>query len=547
MSLKAMPILPVPSETADIARAIYPDGNIYMRMRDELGTLFEDGDFADLFPDSGQPALAPWRLALITVLQFVENLSDRQAAEAVRDKITWKYALSLDIRDRGFNYSVLSEFRDRLVQGDATHRLLDLMLKRFKELGLIKKRGRQRTDATPVLAHMRVMRRLEQVGETLRAALNAVAVVEPDWLKSQITEEWFERYNRRIEDTRFPTSEQERLELAETYGKDGYHLLEAIYKPNAPSWLREIPMIQTLRQLWIHHFVMIEDKVCWREPKDTPPSLERMDSPYETEARYGNKRDFRWIGYRAHLTETCDADCPHLIVNVETTPASPPDHIATMQIHASLAKNGVLPGEHLMDGGYITAEYLAACQKQYDVDIVGPVHPNTNWQSRENTGFDISQFHIDWELKSVTCPQGKVSYKWKQNVDNYGQPVIRAHFSKPDCRPCPTRHLCTKAKEKGRSITMRMPEQHQALMRAKARQETDEYKETYRKRAGVEGTISQGVRRLDTRHCRYRGSDKTYLQHAVTAAAINILRFDDWFNGIEPAETRLSHFARLAS
>jgi transposase len=161
MSLKAMPIPPVPNETADIACAIYPDGNIYMRMRDELGTLFEDGDFADLFPEFGQPALAPWRLALITVMQFVENLSDRQAAEAVRDKITWKYALSLDIRDRGFNYSVLSEFRDRLVRGNATHRLLDLMLKRFKELELIKKRGRQRTDATPVLAHMRVMQRLE--------------------------------------------------------------------------------------------------------------------------------------------------------------------------------------------------------------------------------------------------------------------------------------------------------------------------------------------------------------------------------------------------
>lgn len=243
MSLKPMPIPPVPEATARVAQAIYPDGNIYMKMRDELGSIFQDEDFADLYPDSGQPTLAPWRLALVTVMQFVEKLSDRQAAEAVRDKISWKYALSLELEDRGFNFSVLSEFRDRLVNGGAMHRLLDIMVKRLRDLGLIKTRGRQRTDATRVLAHGRVMRRLEMVGETLRAALNAVAAVEPEWLKTIVSEDWFDRYNHRVEDARLPPGKQECQELAETYGRDGYRLLEAIYDAKSPVWLREIPMI----------------------------------------------------------------------------------------------------------------------------------------------------------------------------------------------------------------------------------------------------------------------------------------------------------------
>src|SRR5690606_10947495 len=220
-----------------------------------------------------------------------------------------------------------------------------------------------------VLAHMRVMRRLEMVGEKLRATVNALAVVNPDWLKAQVTPDWFERYRRRIEDTRFPTSQEGRLALAETYGQDGFHLLQAVYSPAAPAWLREVPMIETLRQVWLHHFVIIEEKICWREAKDTPPSLQRLDSPYETEARYGNKRTVTWIGYRVHLTETCDEGLPHLVVNVETSPASPPDHLTTLQIHTSLEEKALLPNEHLVDSGYITAEHLAACETQFGVDL----------------------------------------------------------------------------------------------------------------------------------------------------------------------------------
>src|SRR6478609_4014244 len=183
MSLQPRPTPPVPGHTARVAPAAFPKGNPYLRLRDELGTVFRDEDFADLYPRRGQPALPPWRLALVTVLQFREGLSDRRAADAVRARIDWKYLLALELTDPGFDASVLCEFRARLLAGDAGERLLEKLLGRCRELEPIKARGRQRTDATHVLASIRVMNRLELLAETLRAALNELATVAPQWLR----------------------------------------------------------------------------------------------------------------------------------------------------------------------------------------------------------------------------------------------------------------------------------------------------------------------------------------------------------------------------
>lgn len=199
MSLHPQAGYQVPEETQRVARAAFPRGNVYMRVADLLGSLYQDQQFAALFPTRGQPAEAPVRLALVTVLQFAEGLSDRQAADAVRSRIDWKYVLGLELTDSGFDHTVLSEFRARLVQGKAERLLLDTLLERLRERGLVKKRGRQRTDSTHILAAVRVLNRLERVGETLRATLNVLASVAPEWLKELAPAEWFDRYGSRVE------------------------------------------------------------------------------------------------------------------------------------------------------------------------------------------------------------------------------------------------------------------------------------------------------------------------------------------------------------
>src|SRR5437868_6960022 len=209
MSLRPQPLAPVPDETARVARAAFPKGNPYLILRDTLGTIFQDDSFTDLYAHDGQPGVAPWRLALVTMMQFRETLADRQAAEAVRARIDWKYLLGLELTDPGFDFSVLSEFRDRLLAGDAAERLLDKLLERCRALGLLTARGQQRTDSTHVLAAIRVLNRLELVAETLRAALNAVATVAPDWLQAITPLAWYERYSRRSEESRLPKATAE--------------------------------------------------------------------------------------------------------------------------------------------------------------------------------------------------------------------------------------------------------------------------------------------------------------------------------------------------
>lgn len=326
----------IPAATLAVARAAFPRGSLAIRIRDALGVLFEDEDFAAAFSARGRPALSPARLALVSILQFGEGLSDRQAAEAVRARIDWKYALGLELTNAGFDYSVLSEFRDRLIAGSLEQSLLDTILERAATAGLLRAGGRQRTDSTHVLMAMRTMNRLEHVHETVRAALNALAAA-PDWLLAQAEPEWFERYEARVEDYRLPKNKAERIQLGHEIGADGSGVLHAVYSQAAPGWLRDIPAVQTLRHVWIQQYVTIDDHLRWRTPDEQPPGTIRQISPYDSDARTGTKRDSHWDGYKVHRTEACDTDAPHLITNVITAPSPGSDYEATNLVQEALA------------------------------------------------------------------------------------------------------------------------------------------------------------------------------------------------------------------
>jgi len=406
MSLPSAPMGPIPAETVRIARAAFPKGTLAMRLRDMMGTLYDDPTFADLFSHRGRPAEAPWRLALVTVLQFAEGLSDRQAADAVRGHLDWKYALGLDVTDAGFDYSLLSDFRTRLVDAHAEYRLLSAFLEQAQRQGLLKGRGRQRTDATHVLAAIRVVNRLVCVGETLRQALNVVAADAPDWLRAQVQPDWFDRYGRRFEESRVPVTATERTTLAGIIGADGHALLTALWAADAPASLRALPAVDTLRRVWVQQYYAPtrEGAVRWRDVADLPPAALLIVSPYDTEARSATKRTTTWVGYKMHVTETCDDDTPHLIAHVETTLATTPDHQVTERIHTDLAADSLLPREHLLDAAYLDAELLLTSRAVHDVELCGPVRPDPSWQARAQQGFEAACFAIDWDACQVTCP-----------------------------------------------------------------------------------------------------------------------------------------------
>jgi len=545
MSLKPEPIGPVPEETARIARAAFPKGNLYLRLRDELGTLYQDDLFADLFPTRGQPAEAPWRLALVTLMQFLEGLSDRQAAESVRSRLDWKYLLGLEATNAGFHSSLLCEFRSRLLDGEAEHRLFEVLLTHFKTRGWLTERQRQRTDSTHILAAVRSLNRLELVGRTLQHALNTLAELTPDWLLTQISPEWFERYSHPLDEYRLPKEKAERLVLAEQIGKDGQHLLLHIVQSEAATWLEKIPSIVTLRQVWEQQYDLEASPIQWRPTERLPPSSERIASPHDTEARYSTKRSVTWVGYKVHLTETCEKDTPHFITHVETASATEGDSTALPRIHDALARRELLPGEHLVDTTYGSADLLHASQACYGVELVCPVHPDMSWQSQEKGAFQLSDFQIDWDAQTVTCPQGKKSHHWKPEHGPRDKPTIQIQFAKADCLACPVRVQCTRSTRGLRELTLHPRTAHLALQAARVRQATPDFKVCYDKRAGIEGTISQTVYALDARRSRYIGLAKTHLQQVFTATAINLIRAVAWLEEIPFAKTRRSPFAAL--
>lgn len=545
MSLRQRASYPIPAETQRVARAAFPKGCLCLRMADGLGALYRDEQFAALFPTRGQPAAAPGRLALATVLQFVEGLSDRQAAAAVRGRIDWKYALGLELTDTGFDHTVLREFRSRLVAGNKEPQLLEALLDDVQTQGLRKQRGRQRTDSTHILAAVRVLHRLERVGETLRAALNALAVVAPEWLRRLAAPEWYERYGPRVENYQLPQTDAARKDLAEVRGAEGQQLLAAMDETKDQPWLSKVPAVALLRRVWEEQYIEDEGQLRWREGKDIPAPAKLSASPYDTEARYSTKRKREWIGDKVHFTETCDETLPHLIVKGETTPAPTPDDHRVPAIPESLAPRRLLPTEHLVAKGYTDSAVLVESQRQYGVTIIGPVAEDPSWQAREGKGFDKSQFVVDWEKQIVTCPAGKQSLSWLPNTYPKNGMEIEVRFSRKDCTPCPSRSRCTKAKVEPRLIGLQSREQYETLQAARQWQRTEDFQQQYAARAGVEGTPSQGVRRCGLRQSRYIGLAKTHLPHLLTAVAINFVRLSEWWAGVSPAKTRCSPFAAL--
>ena len=273
---------------------------------------------------------------------------------------------------------------------------------------------------------------------------------------------------------------------------------------------------------------------------------DRVESPYETEARFRSKAGANWTGYMVHLTETCDAERPRLIVHAEATPANVHEAMRTGAIHHALTTKGLTPSEHLVDAAYVSGNHIVAARERHGIELVGPPRPDLSWQARVDGAFRATDFTVDWESRRVRCPEERTSTTWGEYADKAsGQRYVRAGFSPTDCRPCPSRPRCTRGPS--RRLNLLPHPEHEAVAAARTRLKTEAGRDLYRQRRGVEGTISQGVRAFGLRRARYRGLAKTGLQSIVTAAAIDLDRLAAWLDGRPLAPTRTSRFAALAA
>ena len=575
MSMKPAP-WPEPDPVVEAAvRSMYrgprkTEPPLAVAVRDRLGEWLHDEVFASAFGVRGRPGWSPSRLALVTVLQQAENLTDRMAADAVRARIDWKYLLGLPLDDPGFDHTVLAEFRAKVAEAGLERAALDALMERLTAGGLVKAGGKQRTDSTHVLAAVAALNRLELAGESVRAALEALAAAHPDWTAQVLDASWARRYSTPLTSWRPPASEKKRAELAVAYGRDGFALLEAVYAPSSPAWLRELPAVQTLRLVLLQNYTRTVHadgtEVVRRREKapggdGLPPGHLRIASPYDPGARWGVKREEFWLGYKLHVTETCDdqppcgcgggrcrrgcesAAFPNLITHVATTDATVTDNAMTSVIDDALAARGLAPGRHYLDSGYLSAAIVAQEARRHGIALIGPLLADTSAQARAGNGYARADFTADYDAMTVTCPQGKTSISWSPCRQN-GRDAIVATFSPGDCGPCPARDMCTSSRTKRRQLTILPRDLAGARTAGRAQEKTRSFQADYARRAGIEGTMHQAASH-GARRARYRGLPKTSLEHAFTAVALNLIRLHAHWTGTPLDRRRTSHLARL--
>ena len=558
-------------------------------IRDRLGQWLGDEAFAAAFGTRGKPGWSPSRLALVTVLQRAENLADRQAADAVRVRLDWKYLLGLPAGDPGFDHTVLAEFRGKVAEAGLEQVALDALLERLAAEGLIKAGGKQRTDSTHVIAAVAALNRLELAGESVRAALEALTAAHPAWVAQRIcVPDFARRYGTPMTSWRPPASQAKRDELAIAYARDGYALLEAVCDSTSPAWLREIPAIDVLRRVLQQNYTraitgngreVIKRREKEPEGDGLPPGHIRIASPYDTDARWGVKREEFWLGYKLHVTETCDdpppCSCrpgqpasrpaaggrpggsraagrehdrgcarlvfPNLITHVATTDATVTDNQMTGAIHDDLAGKSLTPGRHYLDSGYLSAAVVVSALTTWGIALIGPLLADTSAQARAGHGYARADFAIDYDSKTVTCPQGKTAAAWTP-CTQHGKDAIVATFSASDCGPCPAHGQCTTAKR--RQLTIMPRDLAEAQAAARTAETTIPFQADYARRAGVEGTMHQAASH-GARRARYRSLPKTRLDHAYMACALNLLRLEAFWTGTPLDRQRTSHLARL--
>jgi len=378
MCLKPQPPRPMPPDMAAWGAKHLANDDPYKLIGDTLYAQYHDEDFADLYPKEGQPGLSPVLLAFVTVFQTLDNLPDRKAAEAVEINLKWKYALHLSVDAGGFDASVLCEFRKRLLVHSAEARIFDQVLAHMKAVGLIKTRGTQRTDSLSLFSRARDLGRLELVFETLRCALRGLLDVDADWLRTVIPVEWAERYRHHCRDERH--SDAERATLAGLIGDDGQRLLDLVDAADAPTDLHDLPSVGVLRTVWQQHFERVDGTLQFRTP-GSYKGADRIQTPYDPEARWCKKRDHGWIGYKLQVSETDDADQPHLITDIAVTSSLADDRTALTAIAERQQARDVLPKQRYVDSGYVSGPTLIAADQRQEA-LLGPAREASSPQAR---------------------------------------------------------------------------------------------------------------------------------------------------------------------
>lgn len=486
------------------------ESNPYRVIGDHLADILQDEQFADMYESTGRYAVSPSLLAMVTIFQFQEKVPDREAAEMVAMRLDWKYALHLPLDYPGFDFSILCDFRQRILEHGKEALIFDTILKKVQALGFIKKRGKQRTDSIAVVGAVRQLSILETVSETMRTTLAAMAKTDPAWVEKAVPAIFREQYAESRPDYRL-TAEEREAALLQT-GKDGYWLLEQV-DASAPEGIKDLRELRTMRAVWEQRYHRVEGKVKVREK--TIDATKLIVTPHDPGVRAGEKRGKKWHGEKVHVTETAEKGEVNFITDVTTANASSGDGESLGEIREGLAQRDLTPGEQYVDSGYVSGKQIADSEAE-GIELIGPPLADTS-----PNGFKISDFAIDRMSRQAICPARHKSVKWSQRTDRDGSRAINIQFRASTCAACPLRDRCTSS-QSGRSL--HLGEHYETLEARRAEAKTEQFREKMRSRPAIEATLSELVRGYGLRRHRYRGDAKRHFENMLTGAACNLKR-----------------------
>ena len=528
---------PIPAETKALVGKMLDEGTVYRFVGDVLFDRFHDEDFADLYSSTGRPAVSPALLSFVLIFKSLERCSNRQAANNLRFRLDWKYALHLPLDYAGCDQNVIAEFRQRLLANGVEARIFNAIFQELRDLGYYKPRGVQHTDSIAIHTHCRDLHRIELMVETLRKAVHDLLRAAPDWTRATLPGVWEERYAQPCKSERM--KEEERQSLAVTVGDDGQWLLDRLEQDDTGD-LRDIDAVETLRAVWSRHYDKDADgHMRWNDDGERGGS-QVIETPYDPEARWATKRSQSWIGYKLQVTETDDPDTPHLITDIALTNAAESDMAALKDIRERQQAQDTLPSERFVDSGYVSGELLKDGRKEYGEELVGPIRGVGTPQAKIPDSLSQADFQVDWEAKQVTCPGGHTAVI----TTNGTCPELQATFNAPRCRACPFHDRCCTGAKKGRSLRFgpHYPETHEL----RQRQKTDAFKQAYAQhRSGIEACLSALMRGQGLRTTRHIGRRNNHLHALCAGAAVNLARCAAWRTGYRPKK-RVARLGLLA-
>jgi transposase len=539
----------IPEPTIQVARAAFPTGHPARRRRAARGPSSPHPPVAPLVSPTGRPAAAPAQRARMTSRPGAEGRSDGQAAAAVRARIDGQDARALERTDPGCEASVRGECRQRLSTGQAARLRCETMVTRWRAQGVLHATGRQRPDATPVLAAIQTRTRREGLGDTLRQALTVRATVAPDGRQSWGPAVGCARDRPRVADSRVPPEKPARDTLATPMGLDGRPRLWALDDPATPAWRREVPALQTLRQVWRPPCdASPEDPPGrWRHADDLPPAPRRLRSPEDPEARSGNTRETAWTGDQGPRTDPCEDETPKLMTAVRTTPATPPEVAVRPPMQDTLATRPGTPRAPCVEAGSGSAAHRLTRRTAQGSALRGPVPGDQRGPGQAAPGVAAAQGVLAWDAHHAIGPPGPRRVVGRARPARHGHATVRIACSQPGGAACASRADGPRAATAPRALRIRARAHATVLQAARARQPTDAVKQASARRAGVAGTTAQGTRPGELRRSRASGFVNTQRRPVLLAAAITFTRAAAWFMASPRARTRPSAFAALAA